>query len=348
MTGRDEKRPLVLSMGEPGGIGLEIAGMAWRRQAREKPFLTRSFLLLADPALVKARLARACLDIPVVTIEAVEDTPLAFAQGLPVLPLKGAGPLPDAPGEVRADTAAAVKAAIEQAVFLVLSGEAAGLVTLPIQKESLYAAGFDFEGHTDFLAHLARKAGFSAEPVMMLTAGGLRCVPVTVHIALSEVPRRLRSEAIVRQGSVLAHDLARFFGIVRPRIAVAGLNPHAGEGGRMGTEEKEIIEPAISALQETGVEAFGPLPADTLFHEEARKTYDAVLCMYHDQALIPVKTLDFHGGVNVTLGLPFVRTSPDHGTALALAGTGRARPDSLIAALTLAEEMAQTLERAGQ
>ncbi len=344
MTTEGGKRPIVLTMGEPGGIGIETAGMARLLQSEGRPFLSRPFLLLADPALVASRLTRADIAVPVVTIEDIDEAHRAFSLGLPVLPLKEGHAISDAPGEFHTETAGAVLESIEKAVTLVTSGRAAALVTLPIQKEALYATGFDFEGHTDFLAHLARKAGFSADPVMMLTAKDLRCVPVTIHLPLSEVPRRLHSETIVRQGTILAHDLARFFGLKRPRIAVAGLNPHAGESGRMGREEHEIIEPAIEALQAAEIEAFGPLPADTLFHDEARKTYDAVLCMYHDQALIPVKTLDFHGGVNVTLGLPFVRTSPDHGTALSLAGTGHARPDSLIAALRLAEKMASTLE----
>ncbi len=332
--------PLALSMGEPGGIGAETALMAWRSLRETGP----AFCLVGSTELLRARAARAGLsDVPVRAVADMAEAGEVFAGALPVLDI---GPeVADAPGAALPDNAGAVLASIEKAVALTISGEAAGVVTLPIQKESLYRAGFDFEGHTDYLAALAeRLLGLEKRPtpVMMLTARDLRAVPVTVHVALSEVPRRLTTEAIVAQGRVVARDLRRFFAIDAPRIAVAGLNPHAGEGGRMGTEEETIIGPAIARLEAEGIDAFGPLPADTLFHTEARAGHDAVLCMYHDQALIPVKTLDFHGGVNVTLGLPFVRTSPDHGTALALAGTGRARPDSLIAALKLAADMARS------
>ena len=331
--------PLALSMGEPGGIGAEIALMAWQRLRETGP----AFCLVGSGELLRARAARAGLgEVPVRAVADMTEAAGVFAGALPVL---GIGrEVVDAPGEALPENADAVLASIEAAVRLTLDGQAAGVVTLPIQKESLYRTGFDFEGHTDYLAALAEQLLGLEErptPVMMLTARDLRTVPVTVHIPLAEVPQRLTEETIAAQGRVLAQDLRRFFAIVRPRIAVAGLNPHAGEGGRMGTEEETVIHPAIARLQGEGIDAFGPLPADTLFHGEARAGYDAVLCMYHDQALIPVKTLDFHGGVNVTLGLPFVRTSPDHGTALALAGTGKARPDSLIAALRLAAEMAQ-------
>ncbi|NMD09502.1 MAG: 4-hydroxythreonine-4-phosphate dehydrogenase PdxA, partial [Phyllobacteriaceae bacterium] len=221
-----------------------------------------------------------------------------------------------------------------------LSGAAAAMVTCPIQKEALYAAGFKHQGHTDYLAHLARAAGHAAEDVMMLVGGGLRAVPVTVHIALKDVPAALTRQSIEAQARVVHFALQKNFGIARPRIAITGLNPHAGENGAMGREEIDIIIPAISNLRQQGLDVRGPLPADTAFFTQERATYDAILCMYHDQALIPVKTLDFHGGVNVTLGLPFIRTSPDHGTALGLAGTGKAHPESLIAAIRLARQMA--------
>ena len=331
------RKPLALTMGEPGGIGLETALMAWRALHETGP----AFFLLGDAALLKARAARAGLDVPVTTIVSAAEAQAAFPRALPVLPLREAHGIADEPGAAQPENAGAVIASIRAAVTLTDAGEAAGVVTLPLQKESLYASGFSFEGHTDFLADLARAAGYEAAPVMMLTAKDLRAIPVTIHIALSEAPGKLTTGAIIRQGRVVARDLTRFFALSAPRIAVAGLNPHAGEGGRMGREEETIIAPAIAALREEGVNAFGPLPADTMFHDEARARYDAALCMYHDQALIPVKTLDFHGGVNVTLGLPFVRTSPDHGTALDIAGTGRARPDSLLAALRLAARMAK-------
>ncbi len=215
------------------------------------------------------------------------------------------------------------------------------MVTNPIQKEALYAAGFKHQGHTDFLAALCHQKGLPAVDVMMLVGAGLRTVPVTVHIALNDVATSLTQSAICAQAKVVHMALQTCFGISNPRIAISGLNPHAGENGSMGREEIEIIRPAIAALQSEGITAFGPLPADTAFFPQARAGYDVILCMYHDQALIPVKTLDFHGGVNVTLGLPFIRTSPDHGTALNLAGTGKAQADSLVAALRLAADMAQ-------
>jgi 4-hydroxythreonine-4-phosphate dehydrogenase len=233
-------------------------------------------------------------------------------------------------------------------VGLALSGQVSGLVTAPIAKAPLYEAGFKFPGHTEFLADLTAAQPFDGcrGPVMMLTAGGLRVALVTIHEPLARVPSLLTVEKIVETGLCTAQALGRDFGIARPRLAVAGLNPHAGEGGALGREEVEIIGPAVEALRVQGVEASGPSPADTLFHAEARECYDAVLCMYHDQALIPVKMLDFWGGVNVTLGLPIVRTSPDHGTGFAIAGRGLARPDSLIAAIRLAAEIAARRARA--
>ena len=332
--------PLALSMGEPGGIGPEIALMAWRALRETGPV----FCLVGCAALLHARAQRAGIDAPVQVITDVREAMDTFPRALPVLETQATRNMHDTPGKALPENATAVLAAIDEAARLAAEGLVAGMVTLPIQKESLYKAGFAFEGHTDYLAEVARRLLKLDEPpqtVMMLTAKDLRAIPVTVHIPLKEVPARLSSDSIISQGEIVARDLARWFGVARPRIAVAGLNPHAGEGGRMGTEEDDIIRPAISALQERGIDAFGPLPADTLFHDEARTTYDAVLCMYHDQALIPVKTLDFHGGVNVTLGLPFVRTSPDHGTALTLAGSARARPHSLIAALRTAAGMAR-------
>lgn len=218
------------------------------------------------------------------------------------------------------------------------------MVTNPIQKEALYAAGFAYQGHTDYLAALSRQRGLPASDVMMLVGGGLRAVPITVHIALKDVPSALTTEAILIQTRIVSAALIEKFGIASPRLAMTGLNPHAGENGSMGREELDIIIPAIRHLQNEGFNITGPLPADTAFFPEMRKSYDAILCMYHDQALIPVKTLDFHGGVNVTLGLPFIRTSPDHGTALNLAGTGKAQSDSLVAAISLAQQMSSTAQ----
>ncbi len=334
--------PLALSMGEPGGIGPDIALLAWQRLRNSGPV----FCFIGPAEVLRARAAALGQQVPVAAIDDMRQAASTFPRALPALMPPDLPPVADAAGRALPENAAAVLASIEQAVALTLQGKAGGVVTLPIQKESLYQAGFPFEGHTDYLAELAQRLGGLKErptPVMMLTARGLRTIPATIHIPLKEVPARLSEDSIFRQGRIIAADLSRFFGIARPRLAVAGLNPHAGEGGRMGDEERTIITPAIERLRAAGVDAIGPLPADTMFHEEARARYDAALCMYHDQALIPVKTLDFHGGVNVTLGLPFVRTSPDHGTALDLAGSGMARPDSLIAALRLAAEMARNL-----
>lgn len=326
--------PLALTMGEPGGIGAEIALKAWAaRNAEGVP----PFLLLDDPDRLAALAALIGLAVPVRAIAAPGEAAGVFAEALPVLPQ----PLAVAvePGRPDPANGAAVIAAIDRAVALVQAGEAAAVVTNPIQKSALYAVGFRHPGHTEYLAHLA---GMTEEPVMMLAARDLRVVPVTIHVSLRDAVNQLTADAIVHAGRVTAAGLIRDFGIDRPRLAVAALNPHAGEGGSMGREEIEIIAPAVAALRAAGIAADGPRPADTLFHAAARGGYDAVLCMYHDQALIPLKTIDFDTGVNITLGLPFVRTSPDHGTALDIAGTGRAGASSLIAALKTAERMART------
>jgi 4-hydroxythreonine-4-phosphate dehydrogenase len=230
--------------------------------------------------------------------------------------------------------------AIDRSVEMALSGSASAVVTCPIAKKPLYDAGFAFPGHTEYLAHLAeRRTGKAIRPVMMLAGPELRTIPVTIHIPLADVSKVLTSELVFETGYIVAHDLKTRFGMDRPRLAVAGLNPHAGEGGAMGHEDAEIVLPAVERLRVLGIDARGPLPADTMFHARARKTYDAALCMYHDQALIPAKTLAFDEAVNVTLGLPFIRTSPDHGTAFDIAGQGVAKPDSLIAALRMAAEL---------
>jgi 4-hydroxythreonine-4-phosphate dehydrogenase len=326
---------LALSVGDPSGIGPEIAAMAWlrRKQAAVPPFY-----LLADPVLIRARAARAGLAVSV-----AETTPAeagtVFADSLPVVPL--AASFAETPGEPDPANAAGFVEAIDRAVADTLNGRATAVVTCPIAKKTLYDAGFGFPGHTEYLAHLAaRHTGAEAMPVMMLAGPDLRTVPVTIHIPLAEVPGRLTTDLIVRTGRIAAADLRDRFGIERPRLAVAGLNPHAGEGGAMGKEDEQIVAPAIAALRKEGIDAFGPLPADTMFYPAARAGYDVALCMYHDQALIPAKTLAFDEAVNVTLGLPFVRTSPDHGTAFGIAGKGLARPDSLIAALKLAHRLA--------
>ena len=327
--------PLVLSGGEPAGIGLEITAKAWAALHKDQG---KCFALIGDVRDFEARTKLAHCTVPFQVIEDVADAASAFSSALPVLHRAGAER--SLPGTIAPANSPMVIAAIAEGARLSMAGKASGLVTCPIQKEALYGAGFKFQGHTDFLAHLARDAGFEADDVMMLVGAGLRTIPVTVHIPLSEVPRVLSTKAIVTQGKIVCASLQKYFGISNPRLAVTGLNPHAGENGAMGKEDQSTIAPAIAELRASGIEVQGPLPADTAFHPEARASYDAILCMYHDQALIPVKTLDFHGGVNVTLGLPFIRTSPDHGTALGLAGKGTARPDSLIAAIVLAADMA--------
>lgn len=321
-------RPLALTMGDPAGIGAEIA-----LGARASGQVGQPFLLIGDPAALEAPARRA--GVALAEIGAPDEAAAAWRRGLPVLPL--ALPAAPVPGRPDPANAAAVVQAIARAVALAQSGEVAAVVTNPINKKALKdGAGFAFPGHTEFLAHLAGVE----RVVMMLASPLLRVVPVTIHIPLAEVPRALTGALIEATARITALGLTRDFGIARPRLAVAGLNPHAGEQGAMGREEIEIIAPALDRLRAEGLEIAGPLPADTMFHPQARARYDAALTMYHDQGLIPIKALDFDHGVNVTLGLPFIRTSPDHGTAYDIAGTGRANPASLIAALNLAAGMA--------
>ncbi|MBK1841500.1 4-hydroxythreonine-4-phosphate dehydrogenase PdxA [Azospirillum sp. YIM B02556] len=325
--------PLALTMGEPAGIGGDITLKAWA--ARHEAGLPR-FVVLDDPARLAALAGKLGLAVPVQAVSSPEEGATLFDRALPVLPV-GLG-VPAVAGKPDPANGAAVIASIDRAVALVQAGRAAAVVTNPIQKSSLYAAGFRHPGHTEYLAHLA---GLSDEPIMMLAAADLRVVPVTIHVSVRDAVDLLTTEAIVHAGRVTAAALARDFGIDRPRLAVAGLNPHAGEGGAMGREEIDVIEPAVALLRADGIDVSGPHPPDTMFHAAARRGYDVALCMYHDQALIPVKTVDFDGGVNITLGLPFVRTSPDHGTALDIAGTGKANATSLIAALKTADLMAR-------
>jgi 4-hydroxythreonine-4-phosphate dehydrogenase len=325
--------PLVLTMGEPAGIGGELAFAAWSRRAAGVP----CFALLDDPARLGLLARHLGQNIRIKPIGSLADAPAVWDTALPVLAVPLAGPV--VPGQPDAVNAGAVIRSIERAVELVSSGAASAVVTNPIQKQVLIEAGFRHPGHTEFLAELA---GPGTVPVMMLTCPGLRVVPITIHQSLKSAIADLSIDKIVTAARITAAALVRDFGIKRPTLAISGLNPHAGEGGAFGREEIEIIAPAIEQLRREGLAIEGPLPADTMFHVRARQRYDAALCMYHDQALIPIKTIDFERGVNVTLGLPFVRTSPDHGTALNIAGTGKASPESLIAALVVADEMART------
>jgi 4-hydroxythreonine-4-phosphate dehydrogenase len=337
-----DPRPLAVSIGDPSGIGPEIALAAWRLR---KELALPVFYLLADPALVEARARLVNWRAPLAEASPA-DAGRHFDARLPIVPLQAK--FIDAPGHPDTANAAGIVEAIDRAVADVFLGAAAAVVTCPIAKKPLYDAGFGFPGHTEYLAHLAgQKTGKDVTPVMMLAGPELRAVPVTIHIALADVPKTLSTQAIVTTARIAARDLKRRFGIGNPRLAVSGLNPHAGEGGSMGGEDETVIRPAIDALRAEGIDAFGPLPADTMFHARARAGYDAAICMYHDQALIPAKTLAFDETVNVTLGLPFIRTSPDHGTAFDIAGKGIARPDSLIAALRLARFLADNEIAAG-
>ncbi len=334
---RGAELPLALSVGDPSGVGPEIAIAAWQaaRHSAAAPFY-----LLADPALIAARARRLGIELAIAETVPAQAADV-FQRALPVVPL--AARFTDDPGRPDPANASGTIEAIDRAVADCLAGRAAAVVTCPIAKKPLYDAGFGFPGHTEYLAHLASlRTGTDVTPVMLLAGPELRTVPVTIHIALSEVPKALTTELIVTISRITAADLASRFGIAKPRLALAGLNPHAGESGAMGTEDERIIRPAVNMLRAQGIDAFGPLPADTMFHARARAGYDVAICMYHDQALIPAKALAFDEAVNVTLGLPFIRTSPDHGTAFDIAGKGIARPDSLIAALKLARRLADT------
>lgn len=328
--------PLLLTPGEPAGIGAEIAFGAWTAHASGQD--VPAFALLDDPDRLATLRDGLGGNAPLEPVAHPGEAAAVFPRALPVL--AHTLPVHVEPGHPRPENGAAVLRAIDRAVALVRAGDAAAVVTNPIAKHVLYQAGFRHPGHTEYLAALAADGGPAPVPVMMLACPELRVVPVTVHIPLREVPTRLTREAIVHAGRVTAAALRRDFGLDRPRLAVAGLNPHAGEGGTMGREEIEVIEPALDVLRSEGIVVHGPLSADTMFHARARERYDAALCAYHDQALVPLKTIDFARGVNITLGLPFVRTSPDHGTAFAIAGTGEADPTSLIEALRMARTLA--------
>ncbi|RYE69634.1 MAG: 4-hydroxythreonine-4-phosphate dehydrogenase PdxA [Rhizobiaceae bacterium] len=331
-------RPLALTQGDPAGIGPDITLAAWtaRRTHGIAPFL-----FLGDPAVLASRAALLGLDVAIRETDA-DGAVSIFEDALPVLPIPAGAEV--AAGEPHVATARGTIEAIETAVSLSFAGKTLGVVTNPIAKSVLYQAGFGFPGHTEFLADLAHKhTGTPVRPVMLLAGPKLRAIPVTIHIPLKDIPAVLTETLILETCRVTHHDLKVRFGIDQPRIAIAGLNPHAGEDGTMGTEERDIIHPAIVKLRAEGINAFGPLPADTMFHDEARSRYDVAICMYHDQALIPAKALGFDTSVNVTLGLPFIRTSPDHGTAFGIAGKGVARETSLVEAIRLAGAMAGTM-----
>jgi 4-hydroxythreonine-4-phosphate dehydrogenase len=327
-------RPLALTLGEPAGIGPDITLAAWRRRSE---LALPPFYVLGDPTFLEQRARRLALDIPIAAVEPAAAA-AAFRTALPVVDI-GIN-ITAEPGRPDESSAPAALAAIDRAIADIGAGVAAAIVTNPVAKAVLYRSGFAEPGHTEYLAKLAQmSSGKPVHPVMMLWSPELAVVPVTIHLPLKEVVARLSADLIVQTGRIVAHDLIARFGIARPRLVVAGLNPHAGEEGALGTEDLAMVRPAVERLQAEGIDARGPLPADTLFHAAARASYDAALAMYHDQALIPIKTLAFDHAVNVTLGLPFVRTSPDHGTAFDIAGSGRADPSSLIAAIFLAARL---------
>ena len=326
-------KPLAISMGEPAGVGPDIALQLY---ARRGELNLPPFCLFGNAQFLAARAARLGLDIALAPV-GPEGAMEAFAEALPVMHLEGN--VPDHPGQTSPLSGHLVIAAIEAAVAATLKGACRALVTAPIHKAALYQAGFKHPGHTEFLAALCAGGGKAKLPVMMLAHGGLRAVPVTIHVPIRDVPGLLSKALIVETVRVVAHDLKQRFGIANPQIAVAGLNPHAGEGGTIGREDLEIVGPAVAQLQFEGFGVSGPVPADTLFYPPHWAQYDAVVAMYHDQALIPIKTVAFEDAVNVTLGLPIVRTSPDHGTAFDIAGTGRASPKSFLAAIEMADAM---------
>jgi 4-hydroxythreonine-4-phosphate dehydrogenase len=328
-------RSLALTLGEPAGIGPDLALTVWHRRAElDLP----PFYVPADPEFLARRARLLGLDVPIAVV-APEEAHEQFSSAFPVVALDVA--VGADPGRPDASSAPAAVASIRRAVADVIAGTAVAIVTSPVAKNVLYRSGFAEPGHTEYLARLLKEfTGEVARPVMMLWSPELAVVPVTIHLPLRDVTRHLSADLVVETGRIAARDLGVRFGIARPRLAVAGLNPHAGEDGALGDEDHAIVAPAVARLRADGIDARGPLPADSMFHAAARAGYDAALCMYHDQALIPIKTLAFDHAVNVTLGLPFVRTSPDHGTAFDIAGSGRADPSSLVAAIHLATRLA--------
>lgn len=329
---------LALSLGDPAGIGPEIVAKAWTALHMTGP----AFMVVGDADLMAAQ------GVAVQRVSGPSQAASLFAQALPVLDMPlGHGVTA---GEPSKDHAPSIIGWIEAAVAMAVAGQVRGLVTAPISKAPLYEAGFKFPGHTEFLAALTADVPMAGErgPVMMLTSGDLRAVLATIHVPLAKVASALTQALVVHTAKVTAQALTRDFGIAHPRLVLAGLNPHAGEGGAIGDEEIRLLAPAVKQLRAEAIDCTGPRPADTLFHDEARKAYDAVVCLYHDQALIPVKMLDFWGGVNVSLGLPIVRTSPDHGTGFDIAGKGMARADSLIAAIRMADQIAHVRASQGK
>ena len=323
-------RPVVVTMGDPAGIGGEITLMAWRDHHSDLP----PFYVLDDPDRLTRLAGQTGIHCPITEIASHADAAATWDSALPVLRLSR--PVSALPGDDSTADGPMVIESIDRAIDAAMDDDAAGMATNPIQKSRLYAAGFTAPGHTEYLGE---RAGLSAPPIMLLAGPSVKVVPVTIHLSLKDAIAALTTDEIVRTLKITIDSLKSDFGISRPRIAVSGLNPHAGESGHMGREEIDIIAPAIEQLSVAEADISGPLAGDTMFHEAARSTYDVAVCMYHDQALIPMKTLDFDNGVNVSVGLPFVRTSPDHGTAYNIAGTATANPTSLVSAIRMAADI---------
>ena len=334
--------PIAVTMGDPAGISAEITALSWKRSRKEQ---LSPFFIVSRASLYDELNASSSQKVPFKIINSPAETFAVFPHAIPILELpKKVETIAGQPDPANAEM---IIKSISTAVDLVQSKQASSLVTTPINKHVLYQAGFEFPGHTEFLAKLAtQENGQLKRPVMMLVSSQLKTVPLTIHIPLRDVPTAITKQLIEETVHIISADMKKYFGLQSPRIAVAGLNPHAGENGSMGKTEIEIIEPVLRELKNKGLNISGPHPADTLFHAKARKNYDVVLGMYHDQALIPIKTLGFDEGVNTTLGLPFVRTSPDHGTAYDIAGKGLANPQSLMEAIKLAQSMSSNLQRA--
>ncbi len=335
----DPNQPIAVTMGDPAGVGLQTTALAWRHRAQ---LGLPTFVVYADTRALKAHIAKLDAAIPVSEIKSPGEARLVFQDALPVIPVTLGGDLKL--GTTDKAHASATLQSIERAVSSTLAGETSAVVTNPITKATLTAAGFPHPGHTEFLGALARTHAPYAdlpEPVMMLAAEELRVVPLTIHMPLCKVAATITTDIIITTIKTIAHALEADFAISNPHIAIAGLNPHAGENATLGLEDRDQILPAVVRCRDMGLNVFGPLPADTMFHDQARSTYDAALCMYHDQALIPLKTLAFDRGVNITLGLPFIRTSPDHGTALDIVGTHKVSAVSFIESVKAAKTLAK-------
>ncbi len=334
-----QKKPLVVSMGDPAGVGPDIILSAW---ANRKNHNLPAFYVIGNKHCLQTRAELMGLKVPLKVIQTPADSASLFETALPVYESQPLACVQA--GQLNPDHGTFIVDAIKQGVHAISNNQAAALVTAPIHKANLYQTGFSFPGHTEYLAHLSEELfDQKARPVMMLASNILKVVPLTIHVPLKDVPGLLNQDLIIETVKIVAQDLQSRFGIKQPRIFLTGLNPHAGEEGTMGSEEIEIIAPAIAKLKQQGLNVSGPFSADTCFHAKARKQYDVMIAMYHDQALIPIKSLSFDEGVNVTLGLPFIRTSPDHGTALSIAGTGKADPLSFVCALKMAAQQVQLL-----